>query len=382
LKWIESLWDQYKLGLGASIKKIGPNGLFYVTLTADYAREGQGKENIAANSLLYGVLMSGAYLAKDLNDTTAEATFESLAVKLKVAINSNLWNESRGAYHDNLENTSLFPQDGNAFAVMFNVTTSIQQSKQISAYLQTNWNEFGSRTPEWNNNIGTFPGSAEVHAHFIAGEGERGIALIKRQWGYMLGNVNSTQSTFWEGYSSDGTFNYNGIYMSHAHGWATGPTSAITFYTLGIIPVSPAGLRYRVTPLPSGLSSSQGQLSLDSTGGRYVKVQWDVHSVNTVVTIMTVTVDSTLNTGSSGTLGVPLLLSSGFHICSMEVNGLVVWRSSASMSQRLDHINVEDLFVTITEANPGIYELKGVYTNTSECTDFRHHEGAEATSIM
>jgi hypothetical protein len=49
------------------------------------------------------------------------------------------------------------------------------------------------------------------------------LDLIKRQWGYMLNQQNSTQSTFWEGYQADGQFAFQGIYMSHSHGWAAGP---------------------------------------------------------------------------------------------------------------------------------------------------------------
>ena len=40
--------------------------------------------------------------------------------------------------------------------------------------------------------------------------------------GYMLNHPNSTASTFWEGYYANGTYAYQGDYMSHAHGWATG----------------------------------------------------------------------------------------------------------------------------------------------------------------
>ena len=53
--------------------------------------------------------------------------------------------------------------------------------------------------------------------------------------GFMLGNENGTNSTFWEHYRTDGTFD-GGAYMSNAHGWATGPAAALTFNTLGIRP--------------------------------------------------------------------------------------------------------------------------------------------------
>ena len=82
------------------------------------------------------------------------------------------------------------------------------RANAISLYLASNWNEFGSQTPEWGNNIATFPGSAEVHSHFIAGNGVRALQLLTLQWGYMLHSPHSTNSTFWEGYNNDGTFAY------------------------------------------------------------------------------------------------------------------------------------------------------------------------------
>jgi len=53
----------------------------------------------------------------------------------------------------------------------------------------------------------------------------------------MLASPNSTQSTFWEGFQADGQFAFEGIYMSHAHGWATGPAPALSLYMLGLRPL-------------------------------------------------------------------------------------------------------------------------------------------------
>jgi hypothetical protein len=94
-----------------------------------------------------------------------------------------------------------------------------------------------------------------AHAH--AGNTSLAVELIKREWGYMLNNVNSTQSSFWEGYQADGQFAYAGTcadtrpfvthlllgnYMSHAHGWATGPAPALHGYVLGVRVAEPADL--------------------------------------------------------------------------------------------------------------------------------------------
>ena len=67
----------------------------------------------------------------------------------------------------------------------------------MSDYLATNWGRFGSSTPEWGDNIGTFPGSMEVHAHMAAGQADRAHDLMRLEWGYMLSKPESTHSTFW-----------------------------------------------------------------------------------------------------------------------------------------------------------------------------------------
>jgi hypothetical protein len=82
-----------------------------------------------------------------------------------------------------------------------------------------------------------------------------------------------TQSSFIEGYSTDGSLHYapykNDARISHAHGWATGPTSALSMYAAGIQLTGPAGVEWRIAPQPgnlttvdAGLSTSQGQFAI------------------------------------------------------------------------------------------------------------------------
>ena len=100
-----------------------------------------------------------------MNDDDTAKVFDSSALKLKRAINAQLWNETMGAYRDNPANGTLFPQDGNSMAVWFNVTRVPSDKERILAYLKSNWNNIGSVSPEWKYNgqnaIGTFPSSIE-----------------------------------------------------------------------------------------------------------------------------------------------------------------------------------------------------------------------------
>ncbi len=142
-----------------------------------------------------------------------------------------------GLYKDNPSST-LYPQDGNSLAVWFGLTDSQAKNTTITGTLAARWERYGALTPEKNSGgaIGTFPGSMEVQAHFTAGDDTDALAMIRREWGYMLTAPIGTNSTFWEGFQYDGSFDYGGQYMSAAHGWATGPTSALTFYVLGLLP--------------------------------------------------------------------------------------------------------------------------------------------------
>lgn len=59
-----------------------------------------------------------------------------------------------------------------------------------------------------------------------------------------------------EGYLQNGTFGYridrgygyDPSYVSHAHGWSSGPSSALTEYVVGLSVVSPLGLTWKIAP--------------------------------------------------------------------------------------------------------------------------------------
>jgi hypothetical protein len=255
--WLSGEWANYVRALRFSLAKVGSDGLMNVTGTADWARSDQGGENIEANALLYHALQTGSELAAAMGDTSDAASWTRAATTLRDAANATLWDDAAGQYRDN-PSSSLYPQDGNSLAVWYGLAPQ-PRAARVSAALSLNWNSYGATTPEKNGEIGTFPGSMEVQAHLQAGDTGRGLDLIRREWGYMLDSPLGTHSTFWEGYLADGQFGYGGAYMSAAHGWSTGPTSALTFYVLGIRPTTIDG-RYDIAPQTGGLASTQGSL--------------------------------------------------------------------------------------------------------------------------
>jgi hypothetical protein len=163
--WLDSEWANYKRGMTFITNKIDSNNLLSVTRTQDWARVGQGGENISANALLYGALTSGATLATVEGDTALAATYTSKAAAIKAAANSLLWDAAKGMYKDN-PTSALYPQDGNSLAVWYGLTDSTAKSRSIIAGLGTRWGAYGPTTPEWGGNISPFTGGMELNARF------------------------------------------------------------------------------------------------------------------------------------------------------------------------------------------------------------------------
>ncbi|KAI0865312.1 Six-hairpin glycosidase-like protein [Xylaria cubensis] len=240
------------------------SGLLVVTGTRDWARLGQGFNNSEANVILFRTLITSSYLAILMGNNALSATYQDRAAALSVAINTHLWDSSYGAFRDNATDTTLYPQDANSLAVLFNLT-SVEQDQSISARLVENWNAIGAVSPELPGQISPFISSFEIQSHFLAGNATRALDLIRRSWGWYLNHPNGTESTVIEGYLEDGSFAYrfdrgysDPSYTSHAHGWSSGPTSALTNYVVGLTVTGPAGQTWSFAPQFGDLQSAEG----------------------------------------------------------------------------------------------------------------------------
>ena len=227
-------------------------------------------------------------------------------------------------------------------AVWYGLTDATSKNTSIAHALSARWNNFGAASPEKDGGaIGTFPGSMEVQAHFVAGDDVSALALVRREWGYMLNASTGTGSTFWEGFRSDGSFDYGGTYMSLAHGWGTGPTSALTFYVLGLSPTT-AGGAYGFVPHPGDLTHVEGSITLPQGA---VTGSWDY-----APTAGTLSESLVSPAGSTGTIGVPTY---GSTTTAITVNGATVWSAGTFHSGGRNHRRIHRRQLRLSDRGPG-----------------------------
>ncbi|KAG0645465.1 hypothetical protein D0Z07_8685 [Hyphodiscus hymeniophilus] len=257
--FLSSIWFKYQSAMSFITAEIDSTGLLYVPANgvADWGRSEQVGRNTEANMLLYHTLVTGSSLATWIGNQGLASEWTSLAARLKSAVNSPSlnWDPTVGAFKNNDTDATIHPEDGNSMALVFNVAnTSYIQS--ISQELTKNWGPIGAVAPELPGNVVGFTQSFEVKGHFVSRQATRALSLIRLSWGWYLNNPFGTQSTCIEGYLSDGTFGYradegyqgDASYTSHAHGWSTGPTSALTTYIVGIQLTGPGGITWTLAP--------------------------------------------------------------------------------------------------------------------------------------
>lgn len=144
-----------------------------------------------------------------------------------------------------------------------------------------------------DNHVGLIQ-SIEVKGHLAVNNTKEGLDLIRRAWGWYINHPYGTNSTFVEGYLADGSFGYRAStayggdysYTSHAHGWSTGPTEALTTYIVGISFTEPGGAEWRLAPQFGDLKHAEaGFINIRGkwhakwalTGNGYT-VEWSVPS--------------------------------------------------------------------------------------------------------
>ncbi|KAJ8129754.1 hypothetical protein O1611_g3879 [Lasiodiplodia mahajangana] len=276
-EYLASVWSRYKLALNYPLQFIDSTGLANVTSSSDWGHGGMGGHNIAANSILYYTLQNALKLAGFMNDSMETSNWEAAAAGISSAANRLLWDDSISLYRDNDTITrrspvNAYPQDGNAWAIIAGIARG-PRAKAVSNALKGRWiRPYGAPAVEAGDTISPFATGFELHAHYIAGHPEFAVDLMEFMWAdYMLDNPQMTNSTFIEGYATNGSalypvYNYDPR-VSHAHGWSTAPTSMLTLLGGGLTLTSAAGQTWKVAPALGGLKTIEA--GYETTMGRF-----------------------------------------------------------------------------------------------------------------
>ncbi|PIL35405.1 hypothetical protein GSI_02131 [Ganoderma sinense ZZ0214-1] len=277
--YIDEKWLQWKAGLEWALAQIDDMGLANITAPYDWLRFGMGGHNIEANSILFYTLNVGLELTRNQDDSATIYRWSQLAAGIQSAAIPLLWQPDVGLFKDN-ETTTLAPQDGNAWAVKSGLVTNASQA---------------------GDTVSLFISGFELETHFIVNRTVAALTLIRNMWAdFMLDDPRMTNSTFIEGYSTTGELHYmpypNDPRISHAHGWATGPTNSLTTYIGGIQLLSEAGATWAIAPQVGDLTDVDVGFST-SLGGFSSK--WSVEGNVFRIEIQT-------PKGTTGTVGLPL----------------------------------------------------------------------------
>ncbi|KAL9053240.1 MAG: hypothetical protein Q9162_004907 [Coniocarpon cinnabarinum] len=262
--FLQSHWEGTKKALNYSLSLVDETGLQNVTSPNDWLRFGMGGHNIEANAILYNTLGLASELAAFLNDTALVPSWKNYSTGIKTAANALLWDSYAGLYRDNdtAQGALLHPQDGNSWAVFANLTANSSQVDAITEALHSRWTAVGAPAPEAGDTVSPFISAYELEAYYTAGKPEYAVGLMEYMWGdFMLDDPCMTNSTFIEGYSTDGSIHYapysNDARISHAHGWSTGPTGILSRYAVGIQPISVNGSTWLMAPQAGNLTDVQ-----------------------------------------------------------------------------------------------------------------------------
>jgi alpha-L-rhamnosidase len=157
-----------------------------------------------------------------------------------------------------------------------------------------------------------------------------------------------SQGTIWEYTHADGTLEGR---ISMAHGWSTGPTSALSEYVLGIMPTAPGYQSWLVEPHPGTLSWAQGRAP---TPYGPLVVKWGQQANKFVMQVQ-------VPRGTSGTIAIP---TSG-HQVSILVNNQPVWNNGAFHSSTgIASASTDGQYVTLKGVAAGNYLIVSTQTGS------------------
>ncbi len=195
------------------------------------------------------------------------AAWSARIAPIAAAFGPAFWDGSVGAFRDATDGPVVHPEDGNAFAVLAGLASPAQARAALDYLGSHLWQPYGSALADntvwdgypWGDyadkRVYPFISYFEVVARYQAGLDPSALALIRREWGWML--THGPGTTMWETIGAFGGPPVD-VTPSYDHGWSSGAAPALTSYALGVQPASPGFGSYVARPHPANLRWAQG----------------------------------------------------------------------------------------------------------------------------
>ena len=311
--WIESLYD-YVLSTGdraAAVElwpnlvrivdgwyasRIGPRGLLVNDLgPRDYAYVPRTGTTVAYYNAGYArALGQASQLATWIGNRERAAAWRARVAPVAAAFAGAFWSPGVGAFRDTTDGDAVYPQDGNAFAVLSGVATREQSLSALDWITRVLWRPYGSTmvdSDRWDSQelgrqrsqrVYPFIAYFEVLARYSVGLDDSALELVRRVWGHMVRNGPGT--TMWETIGPNGSGPVDSWRPSWSHGWSTGAVPALVRYVLGVAPLTPGFATVLVEPRLNGVEWARGTVP---TPRGPVKVEWRKKGRSVTLTVTT-----------------------------------------------------------------------------------------------
>ena len=258
-------------GDGLIVNTFGPHDYGYIRRTGSVV----GYYN-AGYSAALGL---AAKLATWTGDSARAAAWDARAAAIAARVREVFWDDVAGAFLDSEGGQVAHPQDANALAVLAGAATQDEAKRALYFLDAHNQRDYGNTMVEndafdfwaWgyggNERVYPFISYFEVAARFSVGFADSALDQLRRGWGYM---IRTGHNTTWEAIGNSGG-PFQGGYTSLASGWSSGAAPALTYYALGIRPVTPGFATFVVAPNAPGVGRASGEVW---TPHGPIKVSW------------------------------------------------------------------------------------------------------------
>jgi alpha-L-rhamnosidase len=264
LAFVQAHWQAVVRQMEWAAQQVDSNGLFAVSSAddADWNIEDLPGELTYVNAIYELALQSASKLASAVGKPEEARLWAAEAGAIKRAVNRELWDPKTSVYDASTTERGSVVQDANVTAILAGIPRAARAHEitdVLTKALRSPYGAWATSSPVpkgYTHDVSPYMGGFNVLADFVAGNGPAALALIRKEWGFMISH--DPGGSDWERIEPNGVPAGGAVADSAAHAWSTGPVPALSEYVLGVAPTAPGFARWTAAPNPSGLSWTQG----------------------------------------------------------------------------------------------------------------------------